>query len=404
MDIATVAGHTSTGTPALGTGTFLGYRRPDGTVGIRNHLAIIPSVICANTVTERIAAQVPGAIALPHPHGCAQVGDDVGLTERILAGAGANPNVGAVLVIGLGCETCQSNDVASLIRTLAPGRPVVSFSIQEAGGSIKSITRGVEVARELAAQIANLPRVPVSLDELIVATQCGESDHSTDTVSNPIVGEVVDHLVDLGARVIMGETTDWMDFEDHLSTRAATPEIGARIHAVTSRFRRDATANGAIVIGHEADDDVLTGETTIQARALGCLAKGGSRPIQDVLDFGVRPSRPGLSLMDTPPHDAVSVTAMAAAGAHICLFTTGRGTPVGNAIIPVVKLTANPFTATRMGDNIDLSVVEAGHGASRTVLVEALQALLVDVCNGAETVAEIIGHQDFAIHRVAPTV
>ena len=119
---------------------------------------------------------------------------------------------------------------------------------------------------------------------------------------------------------------------------------------------------------------------------------------------GVRPSRPGLSLMDTPPHDAVSVTAMAAAGAHICLFTTGRGTPVGNAIIPVVKVTANPLTATRMGDNIDLSVVEAGHGASRTALVEALQALLVDVCNGAETVAEIIGHQDFAIHRVAPTV
>src|SRR5688572_18147219 len=134
--------------------TFLGYRRADGTVGVRNHLVVIPSVICANTVAERVAALIPGAVAIPHPHGCAQVGDDVVLTEQVLAGAAANPNVGAALIIGLGCETCQATDVAEIARALAPGRPMHSFYIQDAGGSIKAIAQGVEAGKQLLGQIA----------------------------------------------------------------------------------------------------------------------------------------------------------------------------------------------------------------------------------------------------------
>ena len=381
-------------------GAFMGYRRADGGVGVRNHLAVIPSVICANVVTERIAAQVPGAVAIPHPHGCAQVGDDVPLTERILAGVGANPNVGAVLVVGLGCETCQSGDVASLVRRFAPGKPVESFSIQEAGGSIKSITRGVEVARDLWATIAGASRVPVRLEELVVATQCGETDASTDTVANPAIGAVADDVVRAGGTVLLGETPEWMGVAAVLATRARDAATGDRLLNVVANYRRGALAIGASVIGPEGDDDVLAGHVTAEGRALGCVAKGGTSPINEVLDFGVRPSGRGLAVMDTPSHDVVSITAMAAAGAQVCLFATGRGTPVGSALMPVIKVTGNARTASRMADNVDI----AFGGVDQSLDAQMLRNSFAAVISGEEVVAEVIGQQDFAIHRVAPTV
>ena len=382
------------------SGSFPGYRRADGGVGVRNLLAIIPSVICANVVTERIAAQVAGAVAIPHPHGCAQVGDDVPLTERILAGVGANPNVGAVLVIGLGCETCQSGDVAAMVRRLAPGKPVESFSIQEAGGSIKSITRGVEVARDLRATIAGQSRVPVRVDELVVATQCGETDLSTDTVANPAIGAVADEVVRSGGTVLLGETPEWMSVADDLASRARDAATGDRLHAVVANYRRGAHAIGATVIGPEGDEDVVAGQVTARARALGCLSKAGTSPVGEVLEFGVRPTRRGLAVMDTPAHDVVSITAMAAAGAQVCLFATGRGTPVGSAIMPVIKVTGNARTASRMADNLDVVL----GGDDRSADARRLREAFATAIAGEEVVAEVIGQQDFAIHRVAPTV
>ena len=396
----TASTHAAMGDRLFADGTFPGFRRADGGVGVRNLLAVIPSVICANVVTERIAAQVPGAVAIPHPHGCAQVGDDVPLTERILAGVGANPNVGAVLVVGLGCETCQSGDVASLVRRLAPGKPVESFSIQEAGGSIKSITRGVEVARDLWATIAGASRVPVRLDELVVATQCGETDASTDTVANPAIGAVADDVVHAGGTVLLGETPEWMGVADELAARARDAATGDRLHAVVANYRRGAHAIGASVIGPEGDEDVRAGHVTARARALGCISKGGTSAIGEVLDFGVRPTRRGLAVMDTPSHDVVSITAMAAAGAHVCLFATGRGTPVGSALMPVIKVTGNARTASRMADNVDIALGGADRSADAQLLRDAFAAVI----SGEEVVAEVIGQQDFAIHRVAPTV
>jgi altronate dehydratase large subunit len=381
-------------------GTFPGFRRADGRVGVRNLLAIIPSVICANVVTERIAAQVTGAVAIPHPHGCAQVGDDVPLTERILAGVGANPNVGAVLVVGLGCETCQSGDVASLVRRLAPGKPVASFSIQEAGGSIKSIARGVEVAHDLRATIASTSRVPVRVEELIVATQCGETDTTTDSVANPTIGVVADDVVRAGGTVLLGETPEWMGIAADLALRARDAATGDRLHSVVENYRRGAHAIGATVIGPEGDEDVVAGHVTARDRALGCVTKGGSSSIGEVLEFGARPTRRGLAVMDTPAHDVVSITAMAAAGAQVCFFATGRGTPVGSALMPVIKVTGNPRTATRMADNVDLVF----DGVDRPGDARLLREVFARVVCGEEVVAEVVGQQDFAIHRVAPTV
>ena len=381
--------------------TFWGYRRADGTAGIRNHLVVIPSVVCANTVAQRVAALIPGAVAIPHPHGCAQVGDDVGLTERVLAGAAANPNVGAALIIGLGCETCQASDVADLARAQAPGRPVESFYIQDAGGSIKAIARGVEVGKALLAQVAAQQREAVPLSELILATKCGNLDASSIVAANPTLGVVADALVDGGGTVLLGETPDLAGAAHVLVRRARDGRVATRLGDLLAKV--DPREGPAGQEGHAAGG--VGGASTPEETSLGCAAKAGTRPIQDVLAFAARPRGAGVFVMDTPAHDAVAVSAMAAGGAQLCVFTTGRGTPLGNAICPVIKVCGNAATVGQMADNVDLSTAPLTEGlADREELAAQLLQLVIDVCNGRLTSAEIIGHQEFAIHRVGPTV
>jgi altronate dehydratase len=319
--------------------TFLGYRRADGWAGVRNHLLVVPSVVCANTVAQRVASLVPGAVAIPHPHGCAQVGDDVILTEKVLAGAAANPNVGAALVIGLGCETCQSGEVADLARALAPDKPVESFSIQDAGGSIKAISRGVEAGKALMAQIASLRREPIRVSELLLARDRGHEDDTTDSAADPVANVVTEMMLAAGGSVIM-------------------PEFMAPL---TDRLR--------------------------------------------ALAFADRPAGRGRHVMRTPDVDAVSISAMAAGGSQVCLFTTGSGSPLGNAVCPVIKVCANPDTNERMADNIDFSSAGVLDGSSSVEeLGERLYRMTLEVASGQLTSAEMIGHQEFAIHRSGPTV
>jgi altronate dehydratase large subunit len=377
--------------------TFLGYRRADGTVGVRNHLVVIPSVICANTVAERVAALIPGAVAIPHPHGCAQVGDDVTLTERVLAGAAANPNVGAALIIGLGCETCQATDVAEMARALAPDRPLHAFYIQDAGGSIKAIAQGVEAGKALLGRIAAQQREPVPLAELVLATKCGDRESTTRQASNPTVGRAADMLLDGGGTVLLGETPDLIGAASDVEGRAREPGVAGKLRELLRKPQPEAPDDSA---GHTPADPGRARELS-----LGCLSKAGSGPIADVLGFAQRPATRGLSVMDTPSHDTVAVSAMAAAGAQLCLFTTGRGSPVGNAIVPVIKICGDAEISRRMADNIDFSTVPITSGqATADALAPALFETLVDVCSGRLTNAEIIGHQEFAIHRIGPTV
>lgn len=320
--------------------TFLGYRRADGSVGVRNHLLVVPSVVCANTVAQRVAAVIPGAVAVPHPHGCAQVGDDVTLTERVLAGAAASPNVGAALVIGLGCETCQSGDVADMARALAPGKAVESFSIQGAGGSIKAVARGVELGKQLMAGIAAQQRVPASVSELVLAADCGQADETTTHAANPTLAAVADLIVDAG---------------------------------------------GTVVFSAEVAN--------------------GRQPPAERLGFAERPRAPGRYVMEAPARDAVALTAKAVAGAQACLFATGAGSPLGNALFPVVKVSGNAAAIRDLEDSVDFSAVPVVERAtSPEEIAPHLYRLLLDVCSGQLTNAEIIGHQEFAIHRVGPTV
>jgi altronate dehydratase large subunit len=334
--------------------TFLGYRRADGTAGIRNHLLVVPSVVCANTVAQRVASLIPGAVSIPHPHGCAQVGDDVIMTEKVLAGAAANPNVGAALVIGLGCETCQSGQVAEVARALAPGKPIESFSIQEAGGSIKAISMGVQAGKALLNQVATQRREPISLSELVMARDSGHADETTERAADPIAVIVEQMMLAAGGTVII-------------------PEF----------------------LGHPAS---LTQWAAGKTR----LTTGSA---DEILAFADRPHGNGRYLMQTPETDNVSISAMAAGGSQVCVFTTGVGSPMGNAVSPVIKVCANPVTNKRMADNIDFSSEDVLQGtASAEEAGQRLFQTLLEVCSGRLTNAEIIGHQEFAVHRIGPTV
>ena len=378
--------------------TFLGYRRPDGTVGVRNHVAIIPAVVCANTVVQRIAQLVPGTVALPHPHGCAQIGDDVQMTMWSLAGAAANPNVAAALIVGLGCETCQSTDVLELAQERTPGKRLERFSIQEAGGSIKAIQRGVETARALVAEVATQQPAPTPLSELVVGTECGGYDATSGAAANPTVGVVADWLVGQGATVLLGETAEFFGAEQTLARRARDKATAQRLYEIVARLEAEAQYVGESIAGDDGAD--------AQAEAaLGCIRKGGTTEVQEVVGFSDRPTRGGLVVMDTPSHDTVALTGMVTGGAQLCIATTGRGSPVGNALAPVINVTANPRTAARMGDNIDLSLAGIVEGMDTPdALAAELTALTVEVARGELTAAEIIGHEEFALYRIGPQV
>jgi altronate dehydratase large subunit len=371
-------------------------------VGIRNHLVIVPAVAAANTVARRVASLIPGAIPLPLMDDGPESAVARALTEQILAGAAASPNNGAAVVVGLSDDTGEAERVAALAAHCAPGKPIEHFSIQGAGGSVKAITRGLQLGQRLAATLSGHQRVDVPLSELILGTECGGSDATSGMASNPTVGVVSDMVVAAGGTVILSETTELMGAEHILARRAKDPEVAQRIIQIVKNVEEAANAVGATVAGgNPTPGNMAGGLTTIEEKSLGCIYKGGTTTVMGVLDFAEPPRGKGLYIMDTPGHDAVSVSAKASAGAHLCIFTTGRGTPMGNAIYPVIKVCANPSTVAKMQDNIDFSAAPIIEGsATKEELGPRLFKLMVDVCNGQPTNAEIIGHQEFAIHRI----
>jgi len=399
MAIATV--FSSTGALETVARTFFGFRRPDGTIGIRNQLLVVPVTASANTVARRVAAMIPGSVALPVLDDDAEIAHSRALTERTLAGAAASPNVGAAIIIGLNQSSGETERVLQQARQLAPGKPIEGFSLDETGGSIRAISRGVELGQKLTSRLFMLQREEASVAELIVGTECGGSDATSGMASNPTVGYVSDMVVNFGGTTILSETTELMGAEHILARRARNAEVAQRIVQIVANVEKAANAVGATVTGgNPTPGNMAGGLTTIEEKSLGCIYKAGTSEIQDVLDYGERPRRKGLHIMDTPGHDCVSVSAKASAGAHLCLFTTGRGTALGNAVYPVVKVCANPETCENMRDNIDFDASPIVLGlATKEELGVQLYKLMLDVCNGQPTNAELIGHQEFCIHR-----
>ncbi len=380
---------------------FRGYRRDDGRVGVRNHVLVLPSVFCANVAAERIAANVDGALTLRHPYGCSQL--DIDRVRDVLIGLGRHPNVAAVLVVGLGCESVQADQLASAIAET--GKPAEWLRIQDRGTSA-TVARGTEVGLHMVADAARIERRPCPVGDLVVATECGGSDATSGLVSNPILGWVADRVISAGGTVLLSETTELIGAERVLARRAVAPRVARELIETVAAVERAVLERGVDLRGAQpTPGNMAGGLTTIEDKSLGCVAKAGTAPLRGVLAYGQRPPSTGLYVMDTPGHDAESVTGMVAGGAHMVLFSTGRGTPLGAPLAPVIKVTANPRTAERMAEHIDLSLVASLTGrADPEAVGRELWRLMLDVAGGKPTAAEVLGCCELAITRAGPSV
>ncbi|MCQ6560790.1 UxaA family hydrolase [Paenibacillus mendelii] len=381
-----------------------GYLRPDGDYGIRNHLLIIPTVICSNQVCNRITQLVPDTVAIPHQHGCSQIGADKDRTFATLAGTGKNPNVGAVIIISLGCEVVDPYALADDIRTT--GKRVEVIDIQEIGGSVKAIQHGVELAREMRNELNQLVPETIPAAKLRIGVKCGGSDATSGMASNPALGAASDLLIEQGGTVIISETTEIIGAEHVLAERCATPEVAQQLYAFVSRFEREVERMGADMRGgNPSPGNIAGGLTTIEEKSLGCISKCGTSPMMGAFEYADPIPGNGLYFMDSPGNDIECVSGMAASGVHLVCFTTGRGTPTGAAVVPVVKITGNKKMFERMSDNMDVDVSQILDGTSGVEQAgERIWEEIVDVASGKLTKAEILGHQEFSINRIGPSL
>jgi (2R)-sulfolactate sulfo-lyase subunit beta len=374
-----------------------GYRRPDGRVGIRNHVIIIPVDDLSNAAAESVARAIPGTLALPHPYGRLQFGADLDLFFRTLIGTGANPNVAAAVVIGI--EPAWTERIASGIAET--GKPVASFSI-ERHGDLRVLEMAARRAAQLLQDASEITRVPVERGELMMSIKCGESDTTSGLGANPATSQAVDRHVAAGGTVIFGETTELTGGEHLIAARCATDEVREKFQAFYDSYVAMVERTGANLLGSQpTQGNIRGGLSTIEEKALGNIEKTGTAPVADALAPGQRPTRPGLNFMDTSCAAAEFITLTAAAGAVIHLFPTGQGNVVGHPVEPVVKISANPVTVDTMSEHIDVDV--RGLLQLEYSLKEAgdrLENVIDRTVNGRLTCAEVLGHREFAPTRL----
>ncbi|HKF36754.1 MAG TPA: UxaA family hydrolase [Ktedonobacteraceae bacterium] len=374
-----------------------GYRRPDGRAGIRNHVVILPVDDLSNAVCESIARTIPGTLALPHSYGRLQYGEDLELTLRTLAGTGANPNVAAAVVIGI-----EPNWTNRIVEEIArSGKPVEGFSI-ERFGDLKILSTAAGIAQHMLQDASELQREPLEREELTISIKCGESDTTTGLGSCPTVSQAVDRHVNAGGTIIFGETTELTGGEHLIAARCIDEQVRRRFQAMYDAYIAEIESSGANLLGSQpTQGNIRGGLSTIEEKALGNIAKTGTVPVVDALEPAVAPTRKGLNFMDSSSAAGEFITLMAAAGAVLHLFPTGQGNIVGNPIVPVIKITANPLTASTMAEHIDLDV--SGLLWRAYNLHEAgdrLVALIDRTINGRLTGAESLGHREFVITKL----
>lgn len=378
---------------------FLGYKRSDGSVGIRNHVLILPTSICASDLAERIAHTVGGCVSFHNQNGCSQVDADRDLTLKTIAGYAANPNVCGVLVLSLGCEGCQNDMVVDEIRKRCD-KPLKTLIIQQVGGTLHAMDEGTRMARELVAEAELCKREPCDISDLILGTNCGGSDSSSGLGSNPLIGAVSDKFVESGATSVLCETPEFFGAEYVLARRAATPEIGKQILKIVKDYETYVESFGAEMReGNPSPGNKAGGLTTLEEKSLGCIHKGGHSPIKAVYSYAAPlKHHQGLVIMDTPGNDPSSVGGLIAGGCQLVVFSTGLGTPTGNALVPVYRLTANPKTAKAMADNTDFDATATIYGPeTMDELRDRMIDELMEVCCGKETCAESLGFTETAL-------
>jgi (2R)-sulfolactate sulfo-lyase subunit beta len=384
-----------------GNSKFMGYRRENGRVGVRNHVVILPLDDISNAACESVASNIKGTMALPHSYGRLQFGEDLDLHFRTMIGTGANPNVAACIVIGI--EPAWTNLVVDGIAKT--GKPVAGFWIEQ-NGDLKTIMDASRKAKEFVHWATELQREPCNVSELWVSTKCGESDTTTGLGSCPTVGNMYDKLIPEGIYGVFGETTEITGAEHICKARAATPEIGERWYKMWKAYQEE------VIEAHKTDDlsdsqptkgNIEGGLTTIEEKALGNLEKIGREcRYIDILEPAESPqSGPGLYYMDTSSAAAECVTLMAAGGYVVHTFPTGQGNVIGNPIVPVIKLSANPRTVRTMSEHIDVDVT--GILRRDMTIDEAGNALIdmvVRTANGRATAAEALGHREFVMTKL----
>lgn len=319
----------------------------------------------------------------------------------VMAGMAANPNVYGIIVVSLGCENCQMDLVVDAIRERT-NKPMETFIIQENGGTISTIEKAVRAGRKMAQEASKLQREEFPMSELIIGTECGGSDPTSGLASNVLIGELSDRMVELGGTSILSETTEFIGAEHILAKRGKTPEISERIYEIVHRYEKALQLVGEEVRdGNPSPGNIKGGLTTLEEKSLGCIHKGGHTEVTAVYDYGKQVSEKGLVIMDTPGNDPSSVAGMVAGGAQVIVFSTGRGTPTGNPISPVIKITGNKITFANMSDNIDVDASPVIYGPETLKeLGDKLLEEVREVASGKQTKAETLGYTEMAIARL----
>jgi (2R)-sulfolactate sulfo-lyase subunit beta len=378
-------------------GSFHGYARQDGTAGVRNHVVVLPVDDISNAAAEAVGRTVMGPLPLPHPYGRLQFGEDLDLFFRTMVGTGRNPNVAAAVVIGI--EPAWTDRIADGIAST--GKPVERFSI-EGRGDIRTIAAAAQATKDLVQDASEIRREEIPLERLIVGIKCGESDTTSGLGSNRALGVLVDRLVDAGATVLFGETTELTGAEQLIAQRCADDTIRARFQGAFDRYAQLIAEKGRDLLGSQpSKGNIKGGLSTIEEKAFGNVQKTGTRLVGEALDPAQPPTRRGLAFMDTSSAGAECVTLMAAAGAAVHLFTTGQGNVIGNPIIPVMKLCANPHTVRSMAEHIDVDLSRVlTERQPLEAAADEIESMLRRVLDGRHTSAEALGHREFVLTRL----
>ncbi len=370
--------------------SYMGYVRKDGSVGSRNHVAIIPSVVCANEVAESIVQNTIQTQGIIHHQGCCQTPPDLERITDCLIKVGENPNVGASLIVSLGCEGVDTDRLEQAL--IATGKPVERINIQELGGTSAAIQAGIDKAQELVLKISGYQRTEVDLSTFVMGIKCGASDTTSGVASNPVIGYVADKIVDLGGTVIFGETTEFIGAEHILQRRAKNDFVASEIGRIVDEMEARAKAIGVDMRkGQPTPGNIEGGLSTIEEKSLGAIVKSGTKTIEGVIGYTEKPSGKGLWIKDSPGREIELLSGMAVGGAQVILFSTGRGAPQGFPVVPVIKICGNPITYDRMSRDMDVNAgkIVTGERSIEEVGEEVFQMLL-EVASGKTSKGEAI--------------
>lgn len=373
--------------------TFMGYRRKDGSVGIRNDIWIVNTVGCVNKVAERLSS-LTGAVAMPHPFGCSQLGDDQNTTQLILKGLVNHPNAAGILVLGLGCENNNIGEFKKVLGQYDDER-VKFLNCQDFEDEI---AEGVKIIDELKEYANSFKREPINISELKIGLKCGGSDGLSGITANALVGSLSDKIVSMGASCVLTEVPEMFGAEHLLMERCESREIFNKTVMLINNYKDYFVRHGQVVYENPSPGNKAGGITTLEEKSLGCVQKGGRANVVDVLDYGDIVTKNGLSLLNGPGNDMVAVTNLAAAGVHLILFTTGRGTPLGS-IVPTVKISTNSPLAQKKSGWIDFDASPLIKDKPMDILTEEFLQYIISVASGEQTKNEINGFKEISIFK-----